>query len=143
MPSWSANMTMNGVMSPSISPGSKYFGVSVMCTPHVSCPSGAADTGPARSTVTSSEARTRTRNCVIAPSLALELQILIGRRVWEIRHGAEAVEGHARADAIQEGGLDDGREHHAIVNELLDLVQDLLADARVRLVRLLGEEPVD
>ena len=56
MPSCTAYITMNGVMRLSISPGSKYFGVSVMCTPHVSCPSGEAAAGVATSPATSNAA---------------------------------------------------------------------------------------
>src|SRR6266849_3361284 len=40
-PSWSAYMTMNGVTI-IVSAGSKYVGTSVVCTPQVTCPSGAA-----------------------------------------------------------------------------------------------------
>src|SRR5215471_11899402 len=39
---------MNGVMMPSVSAGSSQRDASVMCTPHVIVPSGAAAAGPAR-----------------------------------------------------------------------------------------------
>ena len=45
--SWSAYMTMNGVMIPSVSAGSNHFGASETCTPHVIWPSGAAAAGAA------------------------------------------------------------------------------------------------
>src|SRR5439155_10987239 len=57
------------------SPGSKYFGVSVMCTPHVSCPSGTAAAGVANSRARSSNAGTAAcREPLMGSSLRLELQ---------------------------------------------------------------------
>ena len=55
--SCSAYSTMNGVMIPSVSAGSSQREASVMWTPHVMVPSGAATAGPAtpktRATATS------------------------------------------------------------------------------------------
>src|SRR5215470_10457385 len=53
---------MNGVMMPSVSAGSSQRDASVMCTPHVIVPSGAAAAGaarPSRSRPVRSEARNR------------------------------------------------------------------------------------
>ena len=43
--SWSAYRNMNGVMMPSVSAGSSQRDASVMCTPQVTVPSGAAEAG--------------------------------------------------------------------------------------------------
>src|SRR6266508_6020677 len=72
-----------------------------------------------------------------------ELEIFVGRRVGVVRDQPEAMDGRARAHAVEEGWLDHAREHRALVDHLLDLVEELMAHPRVHLVGLLGEEPVD
>src|SRR5438270_10364093 len=49
----------------------------------------------------------------------------------------------ARPDAGQERRLEDRREHHALVDELLDAMQQRLALLGIDLDRLFAEEPVD
>src|SRR5262245_47342798 len=46
MASCSANITIKGVVMPSVSAGSNHVGASEMCTPQVSCPSGWAAAKP-------------------------------------------------------------------------------------------------
>src|SRR4249920_3793877 len=60
-------------------------------------------------------------------SLALELQVLIRRGVGLVLDEAEARLLHPGADAVEERQLPDGREHDAVVRDLLDLVQQRLA----------------
>src|SRR5438477_3410436 len=49
---------MNGVMMPSVSAGSSQREASVICTPHVIVPSGAASTSPATPSVITTASRT-------------------------------------------------------------------------------------
>src|SRR5215510_31403 len=57
---------------------------------------------------------------------SLQLHILIGvERVHENR--VDVVLGHPRPDPDEDAQVHDGREHHTVDGELLDLVQDDLA----------------
>src|SRR5207253_5188738 len=62
-------------------------------------------------------------------------QVLVRHRVVVAGDEAEARFLDARAVAAQERGLDDRREHRALVHESLDPVQDRLALLRVELAR--------
>jgi hypothetical protein len=71
MPSWSAYITMNGVMMPGVSAGSSHVGASVTCTPQVICPSGAAAAGAAKPAIARVSAATSVPNLrgpIIEPS---------------------------------------------------------------------------
>src|SRR5881396_1951810 len=75
--------------------------------------------------------------------LALELHILEGRGVEVPVDEPEAGLRHARALATQERRFENRGEHHALVHELLDLVEDGLAALRVQLACLFPVEAVD
>src|SRR5204862_60568 len=73
-----------------------------------------------------------------AATRSSELQILVGRdeRVAGDRRRLR----HPRPHAGQGGLFHDGREHHALVHELLDLVEHRLAPLRIDLAGLVAEE---
>src|SRR3989442_9006983 len=56
----------------------------------------------------------------------LEPDVLEGRGVEVVRDEAEARLGHAGADAVQEGRLEQRQENPPLVHELLDLFQGRL-----------------
>src|SRR5512132_3726909 len=72
----------------------------------------------------------------------VEAKVLVGPGVGVVGDHAEPVHFQPRSDPVEKGGLDDRSEHHLLVDHLLHLVEDLLADARVHLLRLLAVEPV-
>ena len=72
---------------------------------------------------------------------ALQRQVFVRREVrvpGDRRHLSQA-----RSDADQERRLQDGREHRALVHELLDLVQHGLAPLLVHLLGLVAKERID
>src|SRR5580765_7732178 len=75
--------------------------------------------------------------------LGLDGQILVGPRIGKVGDGPQTTELDTGPHAVQEGRFHDRGEHHALVDDLLDLLEDLRAHARVLLVHLLGEEAVD
>ena len=56
---------------------------------------------------------------------------------------AEAGVRHTRAVAVEQNRLDERREHHPLVHQLLDLVQDRRAALGIMLAGLLLIETVD
>src|SRR6516165_10421585 len=74
-------------------------------------------------------------------SSGLELQVLVRSRVRVSSDQAETRFRYPGPDAIEEAELPDGGGHDLLVHELLDLHEDCLAFLRVRLRRLLLEEP--
>src|SRR5262249_25933102 len=72
---------------------------------------------------------------------SLEPEVLVGRHEEMTGDGRHL--GYAWSDADQRRGLDDGREHHSLVHELLDLVEEGLAALPVHLARLVWEECID
>src|SRR6266545_4150098 len=75
--------------------------------------------------------------------LCLELQVLVGRRVEVVTDQPEPGLGDAPADPVEEGRLVERQEHHALVHELLDLVERSLALLAVHLRRLLAEQRIE
>src|SRR6187431_135004 len=69
-----------------------------------------------------------------------ELQVLVGRRVRVIRDQPEARLLDARPDRVQEAELPQGRVHHPLVRELLELVEERLPALRIQLAGLLRGE---
>src|SRR2546430_12174912 len=78
-----------------------------------------------------------------ARSPGSERQVLVRRRVRVAGNAAEPGLLGPRSDAVQECELPDRDEHDALVDELLDPVQEGLALLPVELRPLLPEEPVD
>src|SRR3989441_179543 len=76
-------------------------------------------------------------------SPGLELHILVGRGERVARDEPEPRFLHTRPHAAQEGDLPDRRNHHLLVDELLNPVQDRLALLFVQHGCLLTEQPVD
>src|SRR5207249_9457294 len=74
---------------------------------------------------------------------ACQPQILVGRGVREAFDRIDARLLDPRADAPQKRELEDGHVHHAIVHDLLDLVQQRLALPAIELARLALEEILD
>src|SRR5262249_2867145 len=72
--------------------------------------------------------------------LALEPQLLVGRRVWVTGDQREAGLRHTWPVAVEERELPDRRHHRALVDHLLDAMEDRLALLRSRLARLLADE---
>src|SRR5688572_27800610 len=72
-----------------------------------------------------------------------EAHVLVRRGEVEPRTEPDRGLLDARPDAVQRGRLEDAREHHALVHELLDLVERGLALLPVALLGLLPEEVVD
>src|SRR5215510_8393649 len=75
------------------------------------------------------------------PSPTFELQILVRREVRV--SGDRRHLGQPRPHAAEKRWLHDGREHRALVHELLDLLQQGLAPLLVHLGHLVAEEAVD
>src|SRR5712692_9494135 len=77
--------------------------------------------------------------------ISLRLQLHLLERGGERVAGDEADARlfHARADPAEAGDQPDRREHHLVVDELLDAVQGGLAAFDVEVARLLAEEAVD
>src|SRR3989442_1981973 len=73
---------------------------------------------------------------------SLQLQILVRRRVRMVRHRVQAVHLQPRPHAGEERRLDDGAEHRAVVDDLLELDQNLLAGPGLGFAGLLSEEAV-
>src|SRR4030095_6045531 len=76
-------------------------------------------------------------------SLGLEAHLLVGRRPGIRIDQEQRRLGYARADAAGPDELVEGTEAHAVVDELLNLVEHGFALAPVGLTRLLFEERVD
>src|SRR5262249_21250897 len=72
-----------------------------------------------------------------------ERDVLVGRRIRVARDQAEPRLANPRAHAVQERELPDRREHHLLLEELLDLLEQCLALLPVGVGRLLLEETVD
>src|SRR4029434_2054908 len=79
----------------------------------------------------------------IKHSLPFEFHILVRRRVDVASDESDPRLLHPGPHAIQGGVLPDRRDHHLLVQELLDAVQDRLALLRIELACLLPKEPVD
>src|SRR5438128_4174578 len=78
-----------------------------------------------------------------ARSLPLELHVLVRRRPRVVGDEAEPRFRHARTHSLQEGQLPDRKDHGLVVDQLLDAMEERLSLLRVKLTRLLLEEPVD
>src|SRR5262245_11923033 len=108
---------MKGGMIPSVSAGSSQREASLMCTPHVIVPSGAAAGRPVRPAMSRpSNATTRQHmvNALMPPpvfELLLEPDVLVGRS--EVELGVQADRGllDPRSHPVQRGGLEDRPEH--------------------------------
>src|SRR5215475_14710264 len=72
-----------------------------------------------------------------------ELHVLVGGGIEVVGDQSQTGLGHARPNPVEKGGLVEGHEHHALVHELLDLLEECLALLAVDLAGLLAEEPVD
>src|SRR3989442_14958149 len=77
----------------------------------------------------------------LPPRLEPDLLVRIRERVAGDEAERRLLE--ARPVAAEEGGLEDRREHGALVHELLDAVQHRLTLLRIELDRLIAEQPVD
>src|SRR5256712_13416509 len=81
---------------------------------------------------------------LVAPaSLPLQLYLLVPRREDVAGDESDPRFLHPRSQAVHAGVQPDRRDHHLVVDELLDAVQGRLAPLRVQLVRLFLEEPID
>src|SRR5262245_9949635 len=76
-------------------------------------------------------------------SPSLQLEILVRCREQVAGDQAQAGLGHAWAIAVENSDLVDGREHGALVHQLLDAVQGRLAALAVALYGLLLDEALD
>src|SRR3989449_10580099 len=76
-------------------------------------------------------------------SLAFQLHVLVRRGEDVADDESDPRFLHPRSQAVHAGVQPDRRDHHLVVDELLDPVQDRLAPLRVQLVRLFAEEPID
>src|SRR5206468_6633247 len=77
------------------------------------------------------------------PLLALELQLLVGRRPRIVGDEAKPGLRNPWAVRLQKGQLPDRQVHDLLVDQLLDAMQHRLALLRVELGRMLPEESVD
>src|SRR6201995_1135093 len=139
---------MKGVMIPAVSAGSSQVGASVMCTPTVSWPDGAAAfAGRAMPAAILDAARARTSRRVVvinaALSSRLQREIIVWRSVGVAGYPAKVRFTDAWPDSIQECQLPQMCGNNTFVENLLHLGQYFGAPCMVEFHRLLLKQGIE